>query len=81
MDITIMCNGKNTGVPSRFELINAFKNRGDNVYIAGVIAGETSPAYKEMGINFMPILASRDNVNPFVELKSLNSVRKQTKSF
>lgn len=76
-----MCNGKNTSVPSRDELINAFKDRGDNVYIAGITAGETSPAYEEMGINFMPILASRDNVNPFVEIKSLNSVRKQSKKY
>lgn len=79
MNVAIMCNGKNTSVPSRTELINKFKENGKSVYIAGVEAGELSPAYEEMGISFMPVEASRDNVNPFVELKSLISVYSQTK--
>lgn len=81
MNVAVMCNGKNTGVPTRTELIRNFQEKGKYVYIAGIEAGELSPAYEEMGISFMPILASRDNVNPFVEIKSMISVCKQTKRF
>ncbi len=80
MNVTIMCNGKNTSVPSRKELIEQLKSKYNKVFVAGIEVGELSPAYEEMGIGFMPVLASRDNVNPFVELKSLNSVRKQIKN-
>lgn len=75
MKIAILCNGKSSRIPDRQELIETLHSIGVETYIGAVYDGKICEYYKNTGTNLLTIEASRNNVNPFVELKSLFSVK------
>ncbi len=76
-----MCNTKSSEYPNRPELIEDFLNIGDEVYFAAIDDGTINSYYSEGKAKLLPVLASRNNTNPFVELKSLFDVRRRVKEY
>lgn len=79
MNIAILCNGRSDQVTDRVELIASLKQEGHNVFVAGINSGSIHSYYTKDNAEFISIEASRNNTNPFVEIKSIISVRKQMK--
>nr|WP_076776426.1 glycosyltransferase family 4 protein [Lachnoclostridium phocaeense] len=77
MKVAILCNGKSSRIPDRKELIEALHNIGVETYIGAVYDGKVSEYYTNTGTNLLTIEASRNNMNPFVELKSLFNVKRK----
>lgn len=77
MKIAILCNGSSDKETDRVELVRQFKEKGHDVYIAGVYTGEINKYYSRENAEFISIEASRRNTNPFVEILSIISVKKK----
>lgn len=79
MKIAIMCNNLSSKIPDRLELISLLKEKGHEVYIGCVFDSYINPYYEENDIKVLLIDANRNNINPFVELKSLLNIRQNIK--
>ena len=79
MKIAIMCNGLSSQISDRLELISLLKEKGHDVYVGAVFDGYINPYYKENNIKLLLIDANRNNLNPFVEIKSLLNIRQSIK--
>ncbi|MBU5304844.1 glycosyltransferase family 4 protein [Eubacterium callanderi] len=79
MKIAIMCNTHSSEYPNRPELIDALLECGDDVYFAAIYDGIINSYYSKGKAKYLSVLASRNNTNPFVEIKSLWNVRKEIK--
>ena len=81
MRVAIMCNTKSSEYPNRPELIEDFISKGDVVFFAAIDDGVIHPYFSEGKASYLPVLASRNNTNPIVEIKSLLNVKKQVKKY
>lgn len=79
MKVAILCNGVSDEVTDRIELVQELKNKGLNVYVGGIVTEKINDYYSKETAKFLPIKANRKNTNPFVEIKSILSVKKQIK--
>lgn len=77
--IAILYNGSSSQKSARVELIAQLHDRGMQPYYGGIFDGEINEFFNEQTAIYCPIIASRNNTNPFVELKSLASVKKVVK--
>lgn len=76
----ILCNGFTSHVSSRPELINLLRSKGVQVFFGCIYDGSVNEYFSEKTAICLPIIASRNNTNPFVELRSMNSVKKAVKA-
>ncbi|MBM6931447.1 glycosyltransferase family 4 protein [[Clostridium] spiroforme] len=79
MNVAIMCNTKSSEYPNRPELIDDFLKKGDVVFFAAIDDGTINNYYNGDKAEFLPILASRNNINPFIEIMSLFDIRRKVK--
>ena len=79
MNFAMLCNGKSSNRISRVEICDAIVSEGGTFYNAGVYDGTLDACYEAERVEFLPIVASRSNTNPFKELKSIKSVKEQVK--
>lgn len=77
--IVILCNNSSSGRFARSELINALRLEGIQPYCGCVYDSTINEYYSKETAICLPIIASRSNTNPFIELQSMNSVRKAIK--
>lgn len=77
MKIAILCNGQSDKVTDRRELIEHIRREGHIPFVAGVFTGVVNDYYTLNNVEFISIAASRDNTNPFKELISIRSVKKE----
>ena len=77
--IAILCNNKSSDISSRPELLKLIHDKNIQPYIGGILDKEINSYYGKDTAIFLPIIASRTNTNPLVEIKSIFSVRKQIK--
>ncbi len=75
----ILCNDDSDQITDRLELVDYLHALKIQPYVAGVDTGETNGYYSKENALFLPIAASRNNTNPFKEIKSIISVAKQMK--
>ena len=80
MRIAILCNIKTSKRPNRPELIQRLVDKGHTVFFGAVYDGAFNPYFESMdNASYMPIVATRKNVNPLKELVSLFNIREQIK--
>lgn len=77
--VAILCNGTSKGSTDRLELVEKLHEHGIQPYCGKVLVDEINEYFSEETAILLPIIASRDNTNPLVELKSMASVRKGIK--
>ena len=77
--IAILYNGSSSQKSARAELIAQLHNKGMQPYYGGIFDGKINEFFNEKTAIYCPIIASRNNTNPFVELKSLASIKKAIK--
>lgn len=78
MKIAILCNTKSSEFPNRPELIDDLIKEGNLVYFGAINNGLINNYYKEKSkVIFIPIIATRNNLNPLKELVSLWSIKKE----
>ncbi len=75
--IAILCNGVSSEVIDRKELIKLLQQKGYKTFVGEIFDGTVNNYYALNNISFIPIIASRNNTNPFNEIKSIHSVKKQ----
>ena len=75
MKIAIMCNGLSSKPSDRTELIHLLNQMGHEVFVGAVYDGEINPYYEENNAKVLLIDANRNNINPFVEIKSLLNIK------
>lgn len=81
MKVAIMCNTKSSEYPNRPELIDELLKSGDEVYFAAIDDGVHNNYFSEGKARYLPILASRNNTNPLVEVRSLLNVMNRIREF
>lgn len=79
MRVAILCNNLSSQKSARMELVSKLKSCFERVYIGGIYDGIVHPWFSEDTAVFLPIKASRNNLNPFVEITSILSVRDAVK--
>ena len=79
MKIAILCNNGSSQASTRTELVDKLMTDND-VYFFGIQENITNEYYSKYTSWFLPIIASRNNTNPFKEIKSITSVKKQVKT-
>lgn len=79
MKIAILCNNGSSQASTRTELVEKLMKDND-VYFFGIQESITNEYYSKYTSGFLPIIASRNNTNPFKEIKSITSVKKQVKA-
>jgi glycosyltransferase len=79
MKVAIMCNDFSSKKSDRTELIKLLNSIGNEVYIGTVYDGYINSYYKENDAKVILIEASRNNINPFIEIKSLLNISTQIK--
>ena len=77
--VAILCNGTSKTSTDRMELVEKLHENGIQPYCGKVIVDEVNEYFSEETAILLPILASRDNTNPLVELKSMASIKKAIK--
>lgn len=77
--LAILCNGISSKITDRVELVELVNSKGIQPYIAGSFDGQTNAYYCSENAMFLPIVASRNNTNPFKEIDSIRSVSKTIK--
>lgn len=77
--IAVLCNICSSAPTARSELLNSLHEQGNEVYCGRVFDGAVNEYFTEGIATYMPIVATRNNTNPFVELRSLRSVKKAIK--
>ena len=77
--VIVLNNDFSSNKTNREELYNSLKKISIRPYIGGIYDGKINDYYKENNITFLPIIASRSNTNPFVELKSIINIKNQIK--
>ena len=80
MNIAILCNTGSSRPSARMELIKELSKEGNSVFIFGVRESVINEYYFKHTAGFISIVASRNNTNPFLEMKSLFSVKKQIRA-
>ncbi len=75
----ILCNNFSSGNFARPELVDKLRCEGASAFCGCVFDETVNEYYGEQTAICMPIIASRNNTNPFIELKSLASVKKAIK--
>lgn len=80
MKIAMLCNDGSSQASSRTELVNSCLKNDNDVYFFGVQEDTINDYYIKCSSGFIPIIASRNNINPLIEIESIFSVRKQIKS-
>lgn len=78
-NIAILCNGKSSIKTDRIELVDLIKEKGYVPYIGGIYDGIINDYYRNENVEFIPLLASRNNTNPIIEIKSIFNVKKMMK--
>ena len=78
--VAILCNTYSSAPIIRPELLNALHEQGNEVYCGRVFDGAVNEYFTEGIATYIPIIATRNNTNPFVELRSLQSVKKAIKA-
>ncbi len=73
----LLGNDPSSQKPARTELIQAIRDRGVQPFLGRPWDGSLNGYYGEETAQYMPILASRNNTNPFRELQSMHSVARQ----
>lgn len=81
MNIAVMCNWSSDKPADRPELISTLYSMGHRLYEYGIQGAFLHPSYAEHGADFVPIIANRNNTNPFRELGSLWDVKKKIKKY
>lgn len=80
MRVAIMCNTKSSEYPNRPELIELFNEKSIQVFFAAIFDGTVNDYFKNNNMTYyLPIKASRNNINPIKEIMSLIDVRNQIK--
>ena len=77
--IAILCNNASSADYSRLELVDSLRMQGASVFCGCIFDGLVNSYYSDKTAICIPIIASRNNTNPFVELKSLASIKKAIK--
>lgn len=80
MKIAMLCNDGSSQASSRTELVNSCLKNDNDVYFFGVQEDTINDYYIKYSSGFIPIIASRNNINPLIEIESIFSVRKQIKT-
>ena len=76
----ILCNGSSSQVTDRIELIEYMKKNGIQPYCGRVYDGSINEYFSKDTAICLPIIASRNNTNPIVELRSMSSIKKVVKA-
>ncbi len=79
MNFIMFGNGASDNALARRELFDAAQKNGMKTFIGRVDVGTKHGDYEKYHVEFLPIVASRSNTNPFKELKSIRSVKEQVK--
>ncbi len=77
--LAILSNGRSSNITDRVELVELSRAMGFQPFCGCVFDGSVNEYYSEHTATCLPIDASRNNTNPFVELKSLFNVANQIK--
>lgn len=78
--VAILCNAYSSDSTARPELINALHELRAEIYCGRVFDGKINEYFTEGNATYLPIIASRNNTNPFVELRSMYSIKKAIQS-
>ena len=78
--IAILCNNPSSKKYDRPELVESLQKKCILPYIGCILDSSINEYFSEETAICLPIIASRNNTNPFVELKSMNSVKKAIKA-
>lgn len=78
--VVILCNNISSEKSARPELIDSLKKIYETVYHGCVFDGSNHKYFSEKTAICLYIIASRNNINPIVELKSMHSVKKAVKA-
>lgn len=79
MKIAIMCNVLTSKSFDRSELISTLREHGYDVYLGVINDGIINKYYLNIKAKLLFIDASRNNINPFIELKSILNIKKKLK--
>ena len=77
MKVAILCNGKSSNKFDRIELVKSLSKRNHTVFVGVVNDRKINSCYDDPDINLLFIDASRNNINPLKELKSLTNISKE----
>lgn len=80
MKIAIMCNGFSSKGFDRTELVDKLNEEGYEVYLGLINDGKINACYEKINTKLLFIDANRNNINPFVELKSLLNIKNKLKN-
>ncbi|MBE6755891.1 MAG: glycosyltransferase family 4 protein [Ruminococcaceae bacterium] len=72
----ILCNGVSSEITDRVDLVKDLHELNVQPYCGRIFDGKVNEYFSDETAICVPIVASRNNVNPFVELRSMESVRK-----
>ena len=75
MKIAILCNNGSSQASTRTELVDKLMTDND-VYFFGIQENITNEYYSKYTSGFLPIIASRNNTNPFKEIQSITLSQK-----
>ena len=78
--VVILCNGVSSQATDRMELVKKIQDYGMQPYCGRVMDGAVNEYFSPKTAICLPIIASRNNTNPIVELRSMNSVKKVIKA-
>ena len=73
--VVILSNSSSSQVTARVELVDRLRDYGVQPYCGMVYDGTINEYFSEETAICLPIIASRNNTNPFVELRSMNSIK------
>lgn len=77
--VVILCNGVSSQPTDRIELVAELQKQGIQAFCGRVLDGTVHEYFSEKTAVCLPIIASRNNTNPLVELKSMRSVKRAVK--
>lgn len=80
MNLAILCNNNSEKGYERDELYQRAKETFNKVYAFGIQGKYINSKYGDNSVGFVSIVASRNNTNPIIEIKSILNVRKQIKA-
>lgn len=78
-NIAILCNGNSSNNIDRIELLKKLQDNNYKTFIGGIYDGIINKDYQNNDTTFIPLLASRNNMNPIKEIKSIFNVKKMMK--
>jgi len=77
--VVILSNSSTSQITARVELVNKLRSYSIQPYCGLVYDGKINEYFSEETAICLPIIASRNNTNPFVELRSMSSIKNVVK--